>query len=43
MVDAVLMAASLAALVLLSMEMYRLFAYVAFSPSFAAWRETSMF
>jgi len=40
--DAVLMAASLIALVFLSMEMYRLFAFVAYSPGFAAWRETAL-
>lgn len=38
--DALLMSASLVALVFLSMELYRLFAFVAYSPGFAAWRET---
>lgn len=38
--DMVLMCLSLAILLFFSMEAYRLFAYVAFSPGFAAWRET---
>jgi hypothetical protein len=42
MLDVVLMCASLAILVFLSMELYRLFAFTV-SPAFSAWRETSAF